>query len=762
MKKNLLNKLSILTLTMIFSCSINNNLPKSTSSSTSNNIAKNELLTNKLTTNTNNYFYKPSNKYSETSNSSSLISSNNYIPSPTSTTAPSAVTGSTADISELATFNGKIYDKSGSLVDGATITAKSIDPAVTWSSTETTINGNYIFRNAPVGAILQITVTKDGVSRTRVEVLKSNLQGDPTANTFDFGGDKGNNYEMIAPSDLTTLNISYDDRITFDPNTQITIDYVDYSNTQKNVSLKKYYKDGSFIIPNVKKDSKVTITIKKVDGSTKNYDYIAFNPENKIRIYDNSFSVLALKKDDFVVNPEVNPFIDTKKENLSTFSIDVDTASYTMMRKMLLEENKLPAQNSVRTEEFLNYFDYGYKEPTSKDKFNIITDIATSPVGKSNKKLLRIGLKSKSLSSEERKPTNLTFVIDISGSMASEERLPAVKKSLEILLNNLNQQDKVGIVVYGSTARVLMEHLDITHKDEIIEKIKSLNTEGATNTEAGLIEGFNLAAKFYKNNYNNRVILCSDGMANVGITNQEELVKKLKTFKEGDIGLTTIGFGIESYNDSLMEALANKMDGSYAYVDNMQEAYKIFLSNLNGILEDFARDVKIQVDFNSKVVKNYRLLGYENKKLANEDFKNDKVDAGEVGLNTSVTALYELELDNNEVENKNKIGTISLRYKLSSNNGLVSEQNKEFFTDEIIPDFNKTSPSFKLAGMVALYAEILRNSYWNEFGNMNMVINTTKELQEFYNKNTELQEFITLAEKANKLLSSEKNSLKNF
>lgn len=705
------------------------------------------------------------NAYASPQATSVMMPPTNYYPSATQTTSPSGYTGTTSDIKERATFNGRAFDKNGNPLEGAIVTAKSVDVGVSWVGEATqTSGGAYVFRNAPVGARIEVTITKDGFSKTRSEVLKSNLNVDPTANTFDFGfnGTTGstdpNNFYVLPDGNDSRLLLSFDSSITFTTDTLITVEYFDVVSKKTRV-ISKYYGSDWSPIENIANFSSIKITVKKPDGSTKSYDYALSKKDNKIKLSNDSFTTLALINEELQVDSSINHFIYANTEHLSTFSTDVDTASYTLMKKTIMEQNALPKRETLRTEEFLNYFDYKYQEPTDAS-FNINTDLATSPVGPTNRKLFRIGLQSKSISDEARKSAFLTFVIDISGSMQSEDRLPTVKKTLKLLVNNLQPEDKVGIVVFGDNSRVLLEHKSITSKQEILNAIDSVNVEGSTNTEAGLIEGFKLASKYYKSNANNRVILCSDGLANVGIVDPDKLVNTLKSYSKGLIGLSTVGFGITDYNDVMMETLSDKGNGYYAYVDNMQEAYRVFWENLSGSLQNFARDVKVQVDFNPAVVKRYRLLGYENRKLNNADFRNDSVDAGEVGINTSVTALYELELNDYDTKAQAKIGQVNVRYKEAKANK-VNEQKKEFFTSSIVENFNQTSASFKLASSVAMFAEILKGSYWAQYASYTDVINMAKDAEKNYPNYDQLKDFIYLAQKASNINGSSSVYYKN-
>ncbi|MBC7475808.1 MAG: von Willebrand factor type A domain-containing protein, partial [Candidatus Sericytochromatia bacterium] len=396
-------------------------------------------------------------------------------------------------------------------------------------------------------------------------------------------------------------------------------------------------------------------------------------------------------KNNYFTNYGNNPFVLTQNDNKSTFSIDVDTASYTWLRKSL-DNNILVNKDAVRTEEYLNFFDYNYPKPID-GKFSINTDLVNSNLN-SNTKIMRIGIQGKEIDNSIRKSANLTFVVDVSGSMSQENRLELVKNSLEILVNQLNNNDRIAIVVFGSDARVVLNATGIEQKDKIIQSIKALKTEGSTNTEAGLKLGYLLAEKNFSSGEINRVILCSDGVANVGQVGPDAILSKIKQSSQSGINLSTVGFGMGNYNDTLMEKLADQGDGNYAYVDNIKEAQRIFVQNLTGTLQVIAKDTKIQFQFNPQVVKEYRLIGYEKRDIADKDFRNNNVDAGEVGSNQSVTALYELKLNDNV--NYGKIGSLFLRYKDVDKGDNVIEVNKDVDLKNLT-DFSNASSSTKLA-----------------------------------------------------------------
>ncbi len=428
----------------------------------------------------------------------------------------------------------------------------------------------------------------------------------------------------------------------------------------------------------------------------------------------------------FYENYGVNPFVDTEDDTRSTFAIDVDTASYTKSRAYLNDGN-IPEKDAVRTEEFINFFDYGYIAPSQKE-FSVFIDGCGSRFGK-NCHLLRFGLKGMKIEPKDRKPAVLTFVIDVSGSMDREDRLELVKGSLELLLEELKESDSVGIVIYGSRGKVLMEHKGIKEKGKIKEAIKQLSAEGSTYAEEGLKLGYELAGKAFKTGAINRIILCSDGVANVGETGAEGILKTIEEHKDKGITLSAIGFGMENYNDVLMEKLGDKGNGHYAYVDDILEARRIFVENLTGTLQVIAKDVKIQIEFDPAAVRSYRLLGYENRDVADEDFRNDKVDGGEVGSGHSVTALYEIKLW--DKPSGDRLGTFNIRYK--KDNDIVEEENIQIKAETVKRDFSQAPDPLRLAACVAEFAELLKESYWAKDGNFKDVLDELLRIRSYEN-----------------------------
>jgi Ca-activated chloride channel family protein len=451
----------------------------------------------------------------------------------------------------------------------------------------------------------------------------------------------------------------------------------------------------------------------------------------------------------FFKNYGVNPFIDTEDDHLSTFATDVDTGSYTVVRGYL-HDGHLPPPEAVRVEEFINYFKYSYAAP-QEDDFAVYTEAApwSFGAGRKNSYLLRIGLKGKQVSEENRKPAVLTFVIDVSGSMEREDRLGLVKKSLRMLVEKLKENDQIGIAVYGSRGKVIMEHKGLGEKSEILAAIDSLNAEGSTYAEEGIRLGYEMAEKAYKKEYINRVILCSDGVANVGQTGADDILEIIKNKAEKGITLSAIGFGMGNYNDVLMERLGDKGDGHYVYVDTIAEAKRIFEDNLTGTLQVIARDVKVQVDFNPDVVRSYRLIGYENRDVPDDKFRDDKYDGGEIGAGHSVTALYELKLWPGK---EGTAATTYVRYK-DAETKQVTEFKSTISTDDFDKSMNESSADYVLAATVMEFAEILRDSYWAKGASLEPVLESAQKLSEAFKTNTDVIELVDLISKAKGLMN---------
>ncbi|NTX08808.1 von Willebrand factor type A domain-containing protein [Myxococcus sp. CA040A] len=400
----------------------------------------------------------------------------------------------------------------------------------------------------------------------------------------------------------------------------------------------------------------------------------------------------------------VNPTVNTEEERFSTFSVDTDTASYTLTRAYL-ERQALPDEQAVRVEEFVNTFDYGYADAEDAP-FGVHVEGFPSPVRKGYQ-VVRIGVKAREVSDAQRKPSHLVFVIDVSGSMNMENRLGLVKHALRMLVEELDERDFVSIVVYGSQARRVLAPTSATQQARLLEAIDGLYSEGSTNAQEGLELGYQIASEHRIPGGINRVILCSDGVANVGVSDADGIWAKVKGFAARGITLSTVGFGMGNYNDALMERLSHVGEGNYAYVDGLKEAHRIFVQNLTGTLQVVAKDVKLQVEFDPKDVSLYRLLGYENRMLTKQAFRDDRVDAGEVGAGHSVTALYEVKLR----EGASDLGTLRIRYK-APEGGDSKELETKLPITALRANYARARSTTRLAYVAAAFAEKLRGSYW--------------------------------------------------
>lgn len=346
-----------------------------------------------------------------------------------------------------------------------------------------------------------------------------------------------------------------------------------------------------------------------------------FNTEEYDRIYENRFLKVTDKP-------------------LSTFSIDVDAASYSNMRRFLMN-NSLPPKDAIRIEEMINYFTYNYKAPKDGDPFSITTEMGPCPWDEKHK-LVHIGLQGMKVEMDSLPPSNLVFLLDVSGSMDMPDKLPLLKMAFKMLVKNLRKEDKVAIAVYAGAAGLVLPSTSGDKSNEIISALENLRAGGSTAGGAGIQLAYKTAKENFLKDGNNRVILATDGDFNVGASSDGELVRMIEEKRKEGIFLTVLGFGTGNYKDSKMEKLADKGNGNYAYIDNLLEAKKVFVNEMGGTLLTIAKDVKIQVEFNPASVQAYRLIGYENRKLKDEDFNDDKKDAGELGAGHSVTALYEI------------------------------------------------------------------------------------------------------------------------
>lgn len=457
---------------------------------------------------------------------------------------------------------------------------------------------------------------------------------------------------------------------------------------------------------------------------------------------------------------EENPYLETARAPLSTFSIDVDTASYANVRRFL-NQGQLPPKDAVRIEELINYFEYDYPSPVGDVPFSVHTDVAVCPWNQKHK-LVHIGLQGKKVSLDNVPPSNLVFLLDVSGSMNEPNKLPLLKDSLRMLVNQLSSKDRVAIVVYAGASGLVLPSTN--NKSEIMNALDELNAGGSTNGGAGIQLAYRVALDNFIQGGNNRVILATDGDFNVGLSSDNELVNLIQNKRQSGVFLSVLGFGSGNYNDSMMEKLADKGNGNYAYIDTTEEARKALGQQAAGTLYTIAKDVKIQVEFNPAKVAGYRLIGYENRVMANRDFNDDKKDAGDIGAGHSVTALYEIvpagqALENDGIELKyskyepsetrfgNEMLTLKLRYKEPD------EDQSKLLTVGVM-DNNKTiemaSQNLKFASAVAQFGLLLRDSRFKgnaSFSNINNLVENSMgdDLRNYRG------EFLELVNKAQRL-----------
>ncbi|MBP9478336.1 MAG: VWA domain-containing protein [Sebaldella sp.] len=459
-------------------------------------------------------------------------------------------------------------------------------------------------------------------------------------------------------------------------------------------------------------------------------------------------------------------FIDAKSSPLSTFSIDVDTASYSNVRRMLMGQNVLPSKDAVRIEEMVNYFTYDYKKPEKKDgKFGVNFEMGDSPWNKNNK-ILRIAIQGESLLESKKPKSNYVFLIDVSGSMSDANKLPLLKESFKKLVNNLNPDDRVSIVVYASSTGVVLEPTFGKDKTKIIDALDKLNAGGSTAGGDGIKRAYELAKENLIKGGNNRVILATDGDFNVGVTSNAELEDLITSYKNQNIYLTILGFGMGNYKDDKIKRLSDKGNGNYFYIDNIKEADKVFNQGLQGALYTIAKDVKIQIEFNPTSVKEYRLIGYEDRRLNNEDFKDDKKDAGDVGSGHQVTVFYELVPNNGDfsekkvedlkyqktsVEESTDVATFKLRYK--EPDGDTSKEIVKVVSPDIYKTKNTIDYNFGLS--VVEFGMLLRDSEYKGTLTYSNVLNQAKNNigKDNYGYKAE---FIKLVEKAKVLNEGKK------
>ncbi|MDD4209716.1 MAG: von Willebrand factor type A domain-containing protein [Bacteroidales bacterium] len=449
--------------------------------------------------------------------------------------------------------------------------------------------------------------------------------------------------------------------------------------------------------------------------------YVVDGVKSRRRTY---YQPIEENTEEYTKNLE-NRFIMAMDEPLSTFSADVDAASYGNMRRFINKGEKPPV-DAIRTEELINYFSYDYPQPQGENPVSVTTEVGNCPWNNQHK-LVRIGIKAKEISSEKLPASNFVFLIDVSGSMYSYDKLELVKSSLKLLVNNLRDEDRVSIVVYAGAAGEVLPSTSGADKQKIKDVLETLEAGGSTAGGAGIQLAYKIAKKNFIENGNNRVILCTDGDFNVGISDIAGLESLIETERKSGIFLTVLGYGMGNYKDNRMQTLAQKGNGNHAYIDNLQEANKVLINEFGSTMYVVAKDVKLQIEFNPAKVQAYRLVGYESRLLDKEDFNDDTKDAGEMGAGHTVTAFYEvvpvgvefnllpkvdslkyqknLKSKSNTLTDSPELMTVKLRYKLPAAN----ESNK-MEIPVVDTKADKLSDDFRFAAAVAMFGQLLRNS----------------------------------------------------
>ena len=434
----------------------------------------------------------------------------------------------------------------------------------------------------------------------------------------------------------------------------------------------------------------------------------------------------------------VNPMTLTEQDSQSTFSIDVDTASYAIARRKL-RGGIMPPSASVRVEEFVNYLPYDYTAPRSGRPFAVHMEAAPNPYQPGHH-LLRVGIKGRDLDQTHRAPVRLTFLVDVSGSMSSGDKLGLAKDSLHLLVDQLGVEDSVAIVTYAGRVSTVLEPTPTTRRSRIHTAIDTLSSGGSTAMNSGIDLAYSMAQRSYVDGAENRVVVLSDGDANVGPSSHSAILDTISDYAGEGISLSTIGFGMGNYKDTLMEQLADRGDGNYHYVDSMREAEKVFGQDLAGNLQTIARDVKIQVEFDPGAVLAYRLVGYENRDIADRDFRNDAVDAGEVGSGHRVTALYDVVLADDVA---GPVAAVRLRAKPPGPDAPAAEWSTVFARDALTSSFTSASADFRIAAGAAGFAEKLRGSqYMDEVSYRQIAAIVRGALRGHHDEDGELLELI--------------------
>lgn len=446
-------------------------------------------------------------------------------------------------------------------------------------------------------------------------------------------------------------------------------------------------------------------------------------------------------------DPGVNPYVDPDEDQVSTFALDVDTASYTIAQRYITDGNR-PDPASVRVEEWVNAFDQGYRAP-SDDDFAIIVDGGPTPFFEDDEVLVRVGLQARAVRDRSRADASLTFVIDTSGSMEREGRLELVKDALRILVDELGPDDRVSVVAFGQDARLVLPSTSARDTGAILDAIDELEPEGSTNLAAGLRLGYEQARESLTENGIDRVILASDGVANVGLTGADEILDRIRDDAAAGIELVSVGVGMGNYNDALLEQLADQGDGFYAYVNGIDEARTLFRDELTSTLQSVALDARAQVEFDPDLVAAYRLVGYENRDIDDHAFSDPGVDAGAIGAGHTVTALYAIRLRDG-VADGDRLATVRLRWS-DPDDGGTRELARDVTGEDLARSFTSTDSYFRFDAIVAATAEVLRDSRFARRTDLEDILRVADEESGGLPATDEVHDFLDLLDAASRL-----------
>ena len=644
-----------------------------------------------------------------------------------------------SSISSQTVIQGQVKDKDGGVIGASVFLLKE---EVNIKAVPTDFDGNYIFQNIDPGTY-NILVKTLGLVDTKITGI------------------------IVRKDSITVANIQLSDEYFLSDEVCIRAYKVPLIDFDQMSTVQTITSEDIFNSP-LKSNGKKAETAGELSSDNKNIKIRGNRKRTKNKL------LYGVRVDDLgLIEPtktgsnesykkiEENNFENAYENALSTLSIDVDRASYSNMRRFVVD-GTMPPVDAIRTEELINYFPYDYKKPTKNEEHPFVahTELTDCPWNKDHQ-LLHIGIQGKDIEKEDIPPSNLVFLIDVSGSMKSPKKLPLLISSFELLVAQLRPEDRVAIVVYASASGLVLESTSGENKNDILESLHRLRAGGSTAGGQGIKQAYNVAKENFMENGNNRVILATDGDFNVGISSNDELLKLIEKERESGIFLSVLAFGTGNYQDDKMQILTDAGNGNHSYIDNREEAKKVFEEEFGGTLFTIAKDVKIQIEFNPFLVEHYRMIGYENRKLNAEDFNDDKKDAGEMGANHSVTVIYEIVPRGTSLSRNNKIDKLRYKKETKKENKTLTKNNKEIGlikfrykepdedistkTIQVIAnkkvDYKDLNEDQKWAIQVATFGQLLRKSKYNTAASYDGILEALDELDK---KDKYREEFVEL------------------